>query len=155
MVARVVVAVVLGKNIKMFRMIKRMKSRSQKGSLCMKKRERKVEFTTAYGGALVPFIVLAQILFQGPQIGSNYWMAMATPVSDDAKLPVGGSKLIIVYVAFSIGSSFCILCRDTLLVTAGFRTANTLFNKMHMSIFRAPMSSFDATPSGRILNRVS
>ena len=36
--------------------------------------------TMAYGGALVPFILLAQVLFQVLQIGSNYWMAWATPV---------------------------------------------------------------------------
>ncbi|KAJ0046710.1 hypothetical protein Pint_03905 [Pistacia integerrima] len=73
--------------------------------------------TTAYGGALVPFILLAQILFQTLQIGSNYWMAWATPVSEDAKPPVGGSTLIIVYVALAIGSSFCILGRATLLAS--------------------------------------
>ncbi|KAJ0047116.1 hypothetical protein Pint_03951 [Pistacia integerrima] len=77
--------------------------------------------TSAYGGALVPFILLAQILFQTLQIGSNYWMAWATPVSEDAKPPVGGSTLIIVYVALAIGSSFCILGRATLLVTAGYK----------------------------------
>ncbi|KAJ4725238.1 ABC transporter C family member 3 [Melia azedarach] len=111
--------------------------------------------TTAYGGALVPFILLAQILFQILQIGSNYWMAWATPVSEDVKPPVGGSTLIIVYVALAIGSSFCILARSTLLATAGYKTATLLFNKMHLCIFRAPMSFFDATPSGRILNRAS
>ncbi|PNX98887.1 ABC transporter C family member 3-like protein, partial [Trifolium pratense] len=37
--------------------------------------------TTAYGGALVPFVLLAQILFQALQIGSNYWMAWATPMT--------------------------------------------------------------------------
>ncbi|KAI9185271.1 hypothetical protein LWI28_005771 [Acer negundo] len=111
--------------------------------------------TTAYGGALVPFILLAQIIFQILQIGSNYWMAWATPVSKDTKPPVGSSTLILVYVALSIGSSFCILVRSTLLVTAGYKTATLLFNKMHSCIFRAPMSFFDATPSGRILNRAS
>ncbi|KAK2639936.1 hypothetical protein Ddye_027731 [Dipteronia dyeriana] len=111
--------------------------------------------TTAYGGALVPFILLAQVIFQILQIGSNYWMAWATPVSKDTKPPVGASTLILVYVALSIGSSFCILVRSTLLVTAGYKTATLLFNKMHSCIFRAPMSFFDATPSGRILNRAS
>ncbi|KAJ0046711.1 hypothetical protein Pint_03906 [Pistacia integerrima] len=111
--------------------------------------------TTAYGGALVPFILLAQILFQALQIGSNYWMALATPVSEDAKQPVGGFTLITVYVALAIGSSFCILCRATLLATAGYKTASVLFNKMHLCIFRAPMAFFEATPSGRILNRAS
>jgi len=37
----------------------------------------------------------------------------------------------------------------------GCKTANILFEKMHECIFRAPMSFFDSTPSGRILNRVS
>lgn len=111
--------------------------------------------TTAYGGALVPFILLAQILFQALQIGSNYWMAWATPVSETDAPPVGSSTLIIVYVALAIGSSFCILGRSLLLVTAGYKTAAQLFHKMHLCLFRAPMSFFDATPSGRILNRVS
>ncbi|KAF5207977.1 Abc transporter c family member [Thalictrum thalictroides] len=111
--------------------------------------------TTAYGGVLVPFILLAQILFQGLQIGSNYWMAYATPISKDVLPPVKGSTLIFVYVALAIGSSICILVRALILVTAGYKTATILFNKMHMCIFRAPMSFFDATPSGRILNRAS
>ncbi|CAK9179483.1 unnamed protein product, partial [Ilex paraguariensis] len=111
--------------------------------------------TTAYGGALVPFILLAQVLFQLLQIGSNYWMAWATPVSSNVPAPVGGSTLLVVYVALAIGSSFCILSRALLLVTAGYKIATILFNKMHFCLFRAPMSFFDATPSGRILNRAS
>ncbi|XP_028221561.1 ABC transporter C family member 3-like isoform X1 [Glycine soja] len=111
--------------------------------------------TTAYGGALVPFILLAQILFQALQIGSNYWMAWATPISEDVQPPVEGTTLIAVYVGLAIGSSFCILARAILLVTAGYKTATILFNKMHFCIFRAPMSFFDSTPSGRILNRAS
>jgi ATP-binding cassette subfamily C (CFTR/MRP) protein 2 len=109
----------------------------------------------AYRGVLVPFILLALVLYQVLQIGSNYWMAWATPISQDVKPAVSSSTLIIVYVALAIGSSFCILVRSLLLFTAGFKTATLLFNKMHHCIFRAPMSFFDATPSGRILSRVS
>ncbi|KAJ8643116.1 hypothetical protein MRB53_004864 [Persea americana] len=111
--------------------------------------------TTSYKGALVPFVLLAQILFQILQIGSNYWMAWATPVSKNVTPPVKGSLLILVYVSLAVGSSFCILIRALLLVTAGYKTATILFNKMHMCIFHAPMLFFDATPSGRILNRAS
>ncbi|KAK4398609.1 ABC transporter C family member 3, partial [Sesamum angolense] len=110
---------------------------------------------TAYGGLLAPFPLLAQVLFQILQIGSNYWMAWATPVSKDVAPHVQGSTLIIVYVSLSVGSSFCIFARALLIVTIGYKTANILFNKMHLCIFRAPMSFFDSTPSGRILNRAS
>ncbi|KAG2294813.1 hypothetical protein Bca52824_041482 [Brassica carinata] len=107
-----------------------------KDSLCKRKRGRKV-------------------LFQLLQIGSNYWMAWATPVSKDVEAPVNISTLMIVYVALAVGSSVCILVRATLLVTAGYKTATELFHKMHHCIFRSPMSFFDSTPSGRIMNRAS
>ncbi|KAI3746682.1 hypothetical protein L6452_09121 [Arctium lappa] len=111
--------------------------------------------TTAYGGALVPLVLLAQIMFELLQISSNYWMTWASPTSESSAARVGDSKLIIVYVAFGIGCSFCILARSMLLMKAGYETANLLFCKMHSCIFRAPMSFFDANPSGRILNRAS
>uniref|UniRef100_A0A1D1YVQ9 ABC transporter C family member 3 n=3 Tax=Anthurium amnicola TaxID=1678845 RepID=A0A1D1YVQ9_9ARAE len=111
--------------------------------------------TTASKGVHVPFILLAQILFQALQIVSNYWIAWAAPMSKGTKPPVSSSVLIYVYVAFALGSSICVLLRSLLLVTAGYETATLLFNKMHACIFRAPVSFFDSTPSGRILNRAS
>lgn len=110
--------------------------------------------TMAYKGALVPLILLAQILFQVLQICSNYWMALEAPLSDDLEPPVSGSMLISVYVALAVGSSAFILIKTLLLVIAGYKTATMLFNKMHTCIFRAPMSFFDSTLTGRILNRV-
>jgi ABC-type bacteriocin/lantibiotic exporter with double-glycine peptidase domain len=111
--------------------------------------------TLAYKGALVPLVLLAQMLFQVIQIASNYWMAWAAPVSKDVEPPVSMPTLLSVYVMLALGSSLCILVRSLLLATAGYKTATLLFNKMHFSIFRAPMSFFDSTPSGRILNRAS
>ncbi|XP_076912772.1 ABC transporter C family member 3-like isoform X2 [Bidens hawaiensis] len=111
--------------------------------------------TTAYKGALTPLIILAQIMFESSQISSNYWLAWASSTSESNEARVDNFKFIVVYVAFGIACSFCILARSFLLMKAGYETANRLFDKMHFCIFRAPMSFFDANPSGRILNRVS
>ncbi|XP_031480163.1 ABC transporter C family member 3-like [Nymphaea colorata] len=111
--------------------------------------------TATYGGALVPLILLSQIAFNFFEIGSNYWMASATPVSDEKPSPVGGITLILVYVVLSMASAICDLIMALLIGTVGFKTATVLFNKLHMCMFRSPMSFFDSTPTGRILNRVS
>ncbi|XP_058788028.1 ABC transporter C family member 3-like isoform X2 [Vicia villosa] len=111
--------------------------------------------TTAYGGALVPFLFLSQILTVVLQIASNYWMALATPVSATAEPGVESFTLMVVYVSLAIGISFSTLVRAFLAAIAGYKTATMLFNQMHLSFFRAPMSFFDSTPSGRILNRAS
>ena len=42
-----------------------------------------------------------------------------------------------------------------LVATFGLEAVQKLFVKMLRSVFRAPMSFFDSTPAGRILNHVS
>ncbi|WOG84635.1 hypothetical protein DCAR_0103819 [Daucus carota subsp. sativus] len=44
---------------------------------------------------------------------------------------------------------------DSLVTATGYKTATILFKNMLESIFCAPMSFFNATPAGRILNRFS
>lgn len=107
--------------------------------------------TTAYGGALVPVILLCQVFFQGLQMGSNYWIAWAT----ENEGRVNNKQLIGIFVLMSGGSSIFILGRAVLLATIAIETAQRLFHGMITSIFRAPISFFDSTPSSRILNRVS
>ncbi|XP_042484664.1 ABC transporter C family member 3-like [Macadamia integrifolia] len=111
--------------------------------------------TTAYKGAFVPLILLAQILFELLQIVSSYWMVLDNPDSEDVRPHVMGCNPIFIYIALTFGSSLCTFTRSMLIVTAGYKTSTLLFNKMHLCIFRAPLLFFDSTPSGRILNRVS
>ena len=99
--------------------------------------------TSAYKGALVPVVLLCHVLFQGLQIASNYWIAWAS----EERHKISREQLI-------GGSSIFVLGRAVLLTTIAVETAQRLFLGMMRSVFRAPISFFDSTPSSRILNRV-
>lgn len=106
-------------------------------------------------GGMVPFIIMAQSMFQILQIASNYWMAWASPTTTEAK-PAHDMKFILsIYIVLAVVSSLCVLVRASLVAVAGLWTAQKLFMNMLRSIMRAPMAFFDSTPTGRILNRVS
>ncbi|XVE74843.1 hypothetical protein DITRI_Ditri12bG0050900 [Diplodiscus trichospermus] len=107
--------------------------------------------TAAYKGALVPVILLCQVLFQGLQMGSNYWIAWATEENHRASR----EQLIGIFAMLSGGSSIFILGRAVLLATIAVETAQRLYLGMIKSVFRAPISFFDSTPSSQILNRSS
>jgi len=81
-------------------------------------------------------------------------MTVATPVLGTAEPDIGSLTLMLVYVALAIGNSICTLARAFIVVIAGYKTTIVLFSKMHFCVFRAPISFFDATPSGRILNKL-
>lgn len=108
----------------------------------------------AYKGLLIPLIILAQSLFQLLQIASNWWMAWANPQTPGDHARTSNLVLILVYMALAFGSSWFIFVRAVLVATFGLAAAQKLFLKMLTTVFRAPMSFFDSTPAGRILNRV-
>ncbi|XP_021667781.2 ABC transporter C family member 5 isoform X2 [Hevea brasiliensis] len=109
----------------------------------------------AYKGLLIPLIILAQAFFQFLQIASNWWMAWANPQTEGGQSRVSPMVLLGVYMALAFGSSWFIFVRAVLVATFGLAAAQKLFLKMLRSVFRAPMSFFDSTPAGRVLNRVS
>lgn len=107
--------------------------------------------TYAYGGALVPVILLCHVLFQALEMASNYWMAWAADKEDI----VSREHMIRIFALLSGGSSVFVLGRAVILSVITIRTSQRLFLRMTTSIFRAPITFFDSTPSSRILNRVS
>ncbi|KAK1262158.1 ABC transporter C family member 9 [Acorus gramineus] len=109
--------------------------------------------TAVKGGALVPIILTAQSLFQTLQIASNYWITWASPPTKTSESKVTMNVLFMVYILLSVGSALCVLVRASLVAIVGLRTSQKFFMNMLQSILHAPMSFFDSTPTGRILNR--
>ncbi|GMH25910.1 hypothetical protein Nepgr_027753 [Nepenthes gracilis] len=109
----------------------------------------------AYKGLLIPLIIIAQALFQVLQIASSWWMAWASPLTQGDHPKTSSLTLLVVYMALAFGSSCFVFVRAILVATFGLAAAQKLFLKMLRSVFRSPMSFFDSTPAGRILNRVS
>ncbi|KAL0336015.1 UNVERIFIED_CONTAM: ABC transporter C family member 3 [Sesamum radiatum] len=97
--------------------------------------------TSAYKGALVPIILLCQVLFQVLQMASNYWIAWGSERNGS----VTKQQLIEIFALLSGGSSFFILGRAFVLSTIALETAQRLFLGMITSVFRAPLSFFDST----------
>jgi ATP-binding cassette subfamily C (CFTR/MRP) protein 1 len=108
-----------------------------------------------HGGALVPVTIGAQSFFQIFQVASNYWMAWGSPPTSTTTSRVDLGLLFLIYIALSMGCALCVLIRSLLVSLVGLLTSEKLFKNMLHCIMRAPMSFFDSTPTGRILNRVS
>ncbi|KAG6499452.1 hypothetical protein ZIOFF_039240 [Zingiber officinale] len=109
----------------------------------------------AYKGTLIPLIILAQVIFQVLQIASNWWMAWANPQTRGGKPKADSMLLLVVYMSLAFGGSLFVFIRAVLVATFGLAASQKLFLRMLRTVFRAPMSFFDTTPAGRILNRVS
>uniref|UniRef100_A0A9I9D1R7 ABC transmembrane type-1 domain-containing protein n=1 Tax=Cucumis melo TaxID=3656 RepID=A0A9I9D1R7_CUCME len=107
--------------------------------------------TSSYKGALVPVILLCQVLFQILQMGSNYWISWET--EEEGK--VSREQLLGIFILMSGGSSIFILGQAVVMATIAIETAQRMFLGMVTSIFAAPISFFDAKPSSQILCRSS
>ncbi|KAI9307717.1 multi drug resistance-associated protein MRP [Cunninghamella echinulata] len=104
----------------------------------------------------VVVVLLFQIIAQLAQVGSNVWLKewsnlnREDPSNNRVWLYLG------IYAAIGWSSSiFTVIQTLTLWVTCAIRSAKILHSEMLESVIRSPMSFFDTTPLGRILNRFS
>ncbi|KAF9438262.1 hypothetical protein BGZ76_008903, partial [Entomortierella beljakovae] len=86
----------------------------------------------------------------------TYWSRSYDRSRDDRSSEHGTLYYIGIYALLGLIFSILSLFQSTLLyVYCGVRSARILHEKMLRSILRSPMSFFDTTPMGRILNRFS
>ncbi|KAL2609529.1 hypothetical protein R1flu_028102 [Riccia fluitans] len=110
-------------------------------------------YTRAYGGVLLLALLIVQVIWQGLQIAGDYWVAFG---SSGAGFDVRESKkFILIYGLLAISCGIFVFVRTAIVAIMGLVTGQSFYLGMLRSIFRAPMSFFDTTPSGRILSRSS
>jgi len=100
--------------------------------------------------------LIALVASQIAGIAGNIWLKKWA----DANAKAGGNadvgKFIGVYFAFGIGSAALTVVQTLILwIFCSIEASRKLHERMATAIFRSPMSFFDVTPAGRILNRFS
>ncbi|XP_050048216.1 multidrug resistance-associated protein 1 [Dermacentor andersoni] len=116
----------------------------------------------AYFGAIgvvwmVPIVVM-NLASQAFSLGSNVWL---TAWSNDPPMPDGSQDLakrdlrLGVYGALGLAQGVTILLGTLALSLGSLKGAMLLHNGLLHNILRSPMSFFDTTPLGRIVNRFS
>ncbi|KAG0624015.1 hypothetical protein M758_3G218000 [Ceratodon purpureus] len=116
----------------------------------------KLYLTTAYGGAIALFLVFTQVVWQFFQISGDYWVAFKTSgTTVEPAQEFEALQFLAVYTELAIACVLCVLIRSTLVAFTGLLTSQKFYLKMLHGVFRAPMSFFDSTPTGRMLSRAS
>ncbi|XP_071095599.1 multidrug resistance-associated protein 1-like [Haliotis cracherodii] len=122
-----------------------------------------MDYAKAIGGITTFFIFFIFAIYQAATMASNIWISMWT---DDALLKnlslVNTSDYqdknvmyLGVYGAFGVVQAVVILFYSILASTRMVKAAGNIHAKMLYNILRSPMSFFDTTPIGRIVNRFS
>lgn len=93
---------------------------------------------------------------QCAQIGGNVWLKNWADENGKTGRNDDIGKYIGIYFAIGIGSSCLAVCQTLILwIFCSIEASRKLHERMAKAIFRSPMSFFDTTPAGRILNRFS
>mmetsp|Transcript_24347 Transcript_24347/g.52185 ORF Transcript_24347/g.52185 Transcript_24347/m.52185 type:complete len:1508 (-) Transcript_24347:383-4906(-) len=101
-------------------------------------------------------IFIIQGVGRASEIMANFWLtywaeATAKSVVDDTT--VNTVFYLNIYAAFGLGGVFCLTLRALAMAVHRLRASKKLHDDLTASILRAPVSFFDVTPIGRVLNR--
>lgn len=104
----------------------------------------------------VVMLLFLQIAAQCAQVGTNVWLKHWSGENESNGSNSNVWVYLGIYAAIGWSSAIFSLCQTlTLWVLCAIRSARVLHTDMLSAVIRSPMSFFDTTPLGRILNRFS
>ena len=99
---------------------------------------------------------VALLAAQTAQIGGSFWLKRWSEINERTGRNPEVGKYIGVYFAFGIGGAALVVIQTLLLwIFCSIEASRKLHDRMAFAIFRSPMTFFETTPIGRILNRFS
>ncbi|KAJ6142209.1 hypothetical protein N7497_011308 [Penicillium chrysogenum] len=105
--------------------------------------------------AVVAYLI-AMMAAQTSQLVGNFWLKRWTEWNETNGSNAQVGKFIGVYLALGLGSSLLVIVQSLIQwIFCSIEASRKLHERMAFAIFRSPMSFFETTPSGRILNRFS
>eukprot|EP00804_Cyclotella_cryptica_P012077 CCRYP_004510-RC/>CCRYP_004510-RC protein AED:0.14 eAED:0.14 QI:366/0.66/0.5/1/0.66/0.5/4/0/1117 len=115
----------------------------------------------AKAGGVIAFvsIFVIQAVGRASELMANFWLSFWASASAQAE--ISGDPLSVqettwylgIYAAFGIGGVICLTFRAVIMAVHRLRASRKLHTELIASILRAPVSFFDVTPIGRVLNR--
>jgi len=107
-----------------------------------------LQYLKLMGIPMCVLILLLAVGVNGSQVAVNWWLARWS-VSDGSDM----NYYLFVYMGIALGACLCIFSYQIVFVIGGMLAAAGLHSNLLQAVLHAPMSFFDTTPSGQILNR--
>jgi ATP-binding cassette, subfamily C (CFTR/MRP), member 1 len=115
-----------------------------------------LEYAKTSDLAAVGIYLSTLVAAQSAQIAGSVWLKNWSERNGKAGGNPEVSKYLGVYFAFGVGAAALTVIQTLILwIFCSIEASRKLHERMATAIFRAPMSFFDTTPAGRILNRFS
>ena len=115
-----------------------------------------LEYAKTNNVVAVSIYLFMLVAAQTATIGASLWLKQWSEVNQDYGGNPEVGKYIGIYFAFGIGGAALVVVQTLILwIFCSIEASRKLHERMAYAIFRSPMSFFETTPSGRILNRFS
>ncbi|KAK9477858.1 P-loop containing nucleoside triphosphate hydrolase protein [Lipomyces japonicus] len=112
------------------------------------------EYAKAANTTAVVLFMILLISSQGISVLGNVWLEHWSEVNSEAGSNPNTGKYLGVYLFFGIFASSLTVCYTLVLfILCSIEAAKHLHNRMAEAVVRSPMSFFDTTPIGRVINR--